>query len=474
MTQIPLASKSDPGRSKAESGERLLNFYAEAQKDGKSPFALYATPGMTAFSTPSDSPCRGLEALSDRILSVHFDVAVTVNSAGASTLVGVVPGTDRVIMARNQHIADDGTDSPQVAIAAGTGYYVYEAGIVNFIVEDFLVGIQSVETIDGFTIIALLSGKFYWSALNDAKTINPLNFATAEGSPDSLLRVIRFRREAWFFGTESTEIWQDTGNSESQFERLPGAVLDIGIMSKYAACRMGSNLYFIDSAKQVRQVSSGYGGQRISNFGCEAALRSLTNADDVEMFGYTESGHEFLVVKSPTFTWVWDSATGLWHERQTTGLANWQAQSYVRAFNKHIVGSTASGKLLSIEQDTMDEDGLDIIGEATTPPASDFPKGGILNMLDVDVESGVGIGAASSRGQDVDPSIMLAVSIDNGKTFRLGKKQPLGKMGACRQSVRFTRMGAMDRQGVTFRLSVSARVVRAIIQLNLSVTQRNN
>lgn len=473
MTAIPLASKSDPGRSKAESAERLVNYYAEAQVGGKSAFALYATPGLSAFSEPSDSPCRGLEELSASVLSVHFDSAFTVDDTGAPTLVGNVPGFDRVIMARNSHVADDGADDPQVAIAAGTGYYVYQAGTVVPAIFDFIVDLQSVETLDGYTILALQSGKFYWSTLNDAKTIDPLSFATAEGSPDSLLRVIRFRRELWLMGTESTEIWQNTGNSISQFERLPGAVLDVGVMSRYAACRLGTNLYFIDNARQVRQVSSGYNGARISNFGCEAALRSLTVADDVEMFGYSESGHEFLVVKSSMFTWVWDSATNLWHERQTTGFLAWQVQSYVRAFDRHLVGSSISGKLLAVEQDTTDEDGLDIICQATTPPASDFPKGGILNALDVDVQSGVGIGADSPRLQDVDPEIMLDVSIDNGETFQIGKRQKLGKMGKRRQIVRFTRMGRMDRQGVTFKLTTSARVVRAIIQLDLQATPRN-
>lgn len=472
MTQIPLASKSDPGRSKAESAERLLNYYAEAQQGGKSVFALYATPGLTSFSAVTDSPCRGLIDLPSSILSVHFDSVFSVDSAGTASAIGVVSGIDRVIMAKNSHVTTTGTADPQIGIAAGANYYVYQTGVVSLVTADFIVNLQSVETIDGYMILALQSGKFYWSALNDAKSLPALNFATAEGSPDSLLRAIRFRRELWLMGTETIEIWQNSGDSTNLFQRLPGAVLDVGVMSKYATCRLGTNLYFIDNARQVRQVSNGYQGIRISNYGVEAALRGLSNADDVEIFGYSESGHEFLKVSSPSFCWVWDSATSEWHERGTTGFATWQSQSYVRAFDRHITGSSISGKLLAIDQNAMDEDGRDIICQATLPPIANFPLGAILNVLDIDVESGVGIGAASSRTQDVDPTIGLEVSIDNGSTFGNQKTQSLGKQGKRRQLVTFTRMGRMDRQGATFRLTTSARVVRAIIQANLDATPR--
>lgn len=92
----------------------------------------------------------------------------------------------------------------------------------------------SVSFISGYVIVVPGSvtgykGRFYW-ILPGVTTIDPLNFATAERSPDPLYSVRVVGDQFWLFGTNTTEVWYPTGDSTSPFQRVQGQVFNRGII----------------------------------------------------------------------------------------------------------------------------------------------------------------------------------------------------------------------------------------------------
>jgi hypothetical protein len=93
----------------------------------------------------------------------------------------------------------------------------------------------SVGFIAGYTIVVIgsaptgFAGRFFW--IEPGETfIRPLNFATAERSPDPLFSVRVIGDQFWLFGTSTTEIWYPTGDLLIPFARIQGQLFDRGIV----------------------------------------------------------------------------------------------------------------------------------------------------------------------------------------------------------------------------------------------------
>lgn len=474
MPRIPLPTQSAPARSGYVTGERVVNGFAEPPAaEAKSSIAVYGVPGLKSFAEPSEAPFRGGIVLTgtspsdDVVYSVHEQGVFKTVAAGTSTAVGTCPGAGRCIIARNANA------TTQIAIVSEGLVTILQGDATSLLVADALEGLSpnSVEFLDGYLIFTVPDGRFFITAINDADSIDALDFATAEGDPDGLLRVIKYRRELYFFGPKSTEVWSNSGAAAFPFERLAGAVLNVGIIGSHAAFELGERLYFVDQVGVVRTVSGGYSSQRISTRGVESAIENLASPAEVALWGYQAEGHEFLVVEASTFTWVFDATTGLWHERESWQVGRWRATGYLRAFGKHLVGVTTGGQLYEVDEDTHDEDGAPIVITCRTPPVDAFPAGARIWALDVDVETGVGVVTGAS--EDMAPELMLRLSRDGGRTWEEGRRRPLGALGKARTRVRFPKLGRIGRQGVQLELSCSAAVVKTFVGLSIEVDKVN-
>lgn len=95
------------------------------------------------------------------------------------------------------------------------------------------VGAVSVAFIASYIIVVIaqgfgVNGRFYWINPGDT-TIDPLNFATAERSPDGLINARAMGDQLWLFGTNSTEIWYPSGDFSAPFLRVQGRLFDRGV-----------------------------------------------------------------------------------------------------------------------------------------------------------------------------------------------------------------------------------------------------
>src|SRR3546814_4200351 len=93
-------------------------------------------------------------------------------------------------------------------------------------------GVIDVAVINSYVIVIPVQedgyqGRFYWIDPGEI-VVDPLNFATAERSPDGIYGVEVFGDQFWLPGESTTEVWYVTGDAGAPMRRLQGVVSDRG------------------------------------------------------------------------------------------------------------------------------------------------------------------------------------------------------------------------------------------------------
>lgn len=137
-------------------------------------------------------------------------------------------------------------------------------------------GAVSVTYINSFVIVVPVqdddlgtTGKFYWIEPGET-TIDPLNFANAERSPDKINQVITFGDMFWLFGDTTTEPWVTTGTPPSPMQRFQGILFDRGAWEG-TAVKVRDSMIVVDEEGAVFVINNGQ--RRVSNPAIEERIR---------------------------------------------------------------------------------------------------------------------------------------------------------------------------------------------------------
>jgi hypothetical protein len=138
------------------------------------------------------------------------------------------------------------------------------------------VGVISVAHINSYVIAVPVQseadgtvGQFWWIEPGET-TINPLNFATAERSPDKIFQVLVYGDLFWLCGQNTVEPWQTTGNFQFPVQRYPGILYDRGSFEG-TAVQVKDSLIITDEDGGVFQLKGG--ANRISTPAVEEIIR---------------------------------------------------------------------------------------------------------------------------------------------------------------------------------------------------------
>lgn len=467
---VQIAFRSNPARYSFAGTARLLNAYAEQQgPDAKAPLAVLPCPGMVSCCTVTDTPNRGNIFLDDLACgyAVHsssvFKYVKTSDSPFTltATRIGTLPGIDQVQMSRNQ------ADPVQISIRCDAGDYYIEADVVKQVDDSqFTDTIVTSENVAGYELYGEASGKFFFSSINQAQTVDPLDFATAEQYADKLTRIKADGSDVLFFSHTSIEPWRVTSDIDLPFQLIGGSVSKKGLVAPDAVVSCDNTLMF-PGEDNIFYRMSGYNPTRISTHGIERFLEGDADRETIQSLPYSFEGHSFAVWTSTGYSVSYDAANQFWHERQSYGLQNWRACNAVRAFGKTIVGDSQSGHLFYLDRNTYDEGGNTMIWGMDTPFIHGVAgMGGIVDALHIDVVTGVGKLLATAQG--FRPLLMLSWSIDGGQTFIGNRQLELGLRGEVKR-IRTRRLGKFGDKGIMFRLRVSDPVIRGIVAISANI-----
>lgn len=417
-------------------------------------------------ATPGNGGIRGFIRFAKNIAVVACGSNLyLVAPDGSGTLIGVIDAlTTPVSMASNGQV---------VMVVTGPNGYVVNptAQSVTQIVDPSFAGADKVGYIDGYFVFNKPGTQEFQITGLETTTIDPLDFASAEGAPDLLLSLVVDHREIWLFGENSTEVFFNSGNADFPFQRIQGAFIQQGIAAKNSCCRFSTSVAWLTANEEGQGMvvmAQGYQPVRISNHALEFAMQNYPRIDDAIGFSYQQEGHEFyqLTFPSGNATWVYDATTQLWHERAWRNPADGslnrhRAQCAMAFANRIIVGDVQGPNLFSYDLGTYDDNGDPLPAIRQCPHvASPDNTNQFFHKLWVDMETGVGL---NGTGQGSDPQVMLTWSDDGGHAFPAGNERwaAAGKIGARKARVNFRRLGkSRDR---VFRVTVTDPVKRIFI-----------
>jgi hypothetical protein len=468
---LPLPKESTIGRHGQDANVRIINGYVEVfgqDNDGKSSYGIYTAPGLKRFDKGNVAgPERGMIGLDEsNFIAILGTSAYNIDSTGVLTRVGGVLGAQRATLARNLN------GTPQVGVVTDEGlYYLIQGGVVSHPIEPDLPTPNSICYVKGHFVYGISDGRIFASPMDAGTGINPLSFDYANSESDDLVRVFSTAGYLYVFGTRSLEVWQATGDVPFPYGPVQQNI-SLGLLAKYSVAETEKGLLWIDHKGIVRYGRDG-GAQRASTHSVERSIASLSTAAQAAITGfvYVSQGHQYYVLNASTWTWIYDVDANRWYERKTFGQDYWIAEDAIWFDGKYVVASNFNGNIFEIDQDFHLDSGEGIVLEIWCQDMHNFPGGAVIDALDLDVLSGVGLtlGVASAQ----DPRILIDYSDDGGKTFQGERRAPLGKVGEYRQMVRSGRWGRTAQKGRIWRFRASASVLRGILQASMRVRACN-
>lgn len=440
--------------------EDTVNMYPElveaSVSKAQNRLALYPTPGLASFyDDVSTDSSRGSFYQDGRMFFVQGYRLLEVYPNGTTVERGTVATDDNPAS-----LASSGDAGRELFVASGRQGY-----ILNLDTNVFTL----VPTITP-TMVGYLAGRFVYldaatstvaiSAIFNGLSWNPLLIRQRTLAADKWISMVVTQTNIWLFGSQTYEVWYDTGIAPFPFAPVPGALFPIGCGAAFSARRLGGTAVCWITANEDGQgqvyKAVQFAPERISNHALEYHLQSLTTVSDARTMVYQEFGHDFYIVTMPNsnLTYVYDDRTGIWHRRarlnpQTGTQDAWLPRVHAFGFNKHIVGVDGSSKLYQMAVTNLTDPDTYIRRERTVPHS--YGLGSLIRFKELQVIVQAGLGTAT--GQGYDPHMMLQYSDDGGMTWGNEVTEPIGKMGEYWQPVRFQNLGQSDNR--VFRIAMS-------------------
>jgi len=460
--KIGLLGGSYQERSLPLDAQRSINLFPVLDdKGGKEVGALYGTPGLSLFVTCGVGPVRAcFYSANGRCFIVSGTGLYELTSAGVATLRGTLDTSSSIVSIDENPF--------QLGFCDGTYVYTFTYATNTFLkVIDPDIPIAGTLTyLDGYFIITKVdTGSFYISAINNGDSWAALDFATAESSPDQLLRCINAVGQLWLFGTKTTEIWSNTGASSFPFARISGAKMETGILAPHSAVPVDNSVIWVgrdNIGSGVVFRAQGFTPQRISTNAIELILQQASSPSTLRAYTYQQDGHTFYVITGGglSTTLVYDLSTGFWHERAYTNTSGvFEAHlgaCGAFAFDRQLLGDRRNGSVYTMSMTVYSDNGDAIARERIYTHISDENKQIRYNSLDIGFEVGLGL----QTGQGSAPVMSLCVSRDGARTWSSWQNKSIGRVGKYLTNVVFKRLGVS--QIMTFRLRISDPVRVAI------------
>lgn len=408
-------ARQDAGTKQASTG-RLVNYYRDLQGER---FVLRCVPGTTQFADTGMVIGRAIEEVGGKVYAVSGGRLFTIGIAGSTNNLGAVTDDAATTIAGYDNVA---------MIAAGGNYYTYNGTTLAQPGSGAFTSVGSVCFVRGYGVLTQNNGdKFEWTTLRDPTTRVASQVARAENRDDVLRQGVELGGNLYLFGRRSFEVWTVTGQSgTAAFAPLVGMGKSRGLLARGLVANIGEALAFVGDDGVVYTL---YGGdyQQISP---SAVNRAISAETPTNLFYSEYEGHRFLVVR---FTnrpaWVFDFATGEWHERQEGQGGAWGVIASIKAFSKTLY-LKRDGKVYQAGGVT---DAGSIIYRTAT--SETFEQDGRRFSVDM-------VGARAAHGlQSGQADIQLRISRDRGMTWTEPKVRNWGSQGEYRERAVWRRQG---------------------------------
>jgi hypothetical protein len=477
--ELPIATGWYEDASKPIAAQECSNFIPQIpQTNAFAKAYLVGTPGISLRSTAGTSANRGVRVMSGIPYAVNGNTLYRENNDGTTTGLGTIVGSGQVSM------ADNGTQLC-IVVPESTGYiYSVSGGLQTITDTDFTTTLGPSEQVvfkDGFFIHFNSSSSagtgviYFISNLNNGLAYDALDFGSAEIDPDRISG-IHVNRNILYIGGEITiEPVQNVGGSGFPFQRIPGAVIQKGVRSKFSLVDYDNAFAFVGGGENESPAvwrASGSSVQKLSTSAIDNELNKLTSTQLDRVFStvYADGTGYFLNIHTPTRTFSYDSLASqlggksVWHERKSIDLFDqetiWRVNGIVEAYGKLIVADNQSGNIGELDLEVYSEYGTSTISTVSTTPFHN--QGNRVTVAEMELTCESGVGNIVAPGDD--PVVRRQFSDDGGFTFSNWTTRRLGKQGEYNTRQIWRREGQFSRYRIN-RFSMSDPVKRVIAKL---------
>lgn len=461
----PFIGPSEPTADRKTSAQRSINLYMSPVHGGgeDKSFVLKSCPGVQGFATfkYGDLVIRGACVARGELYVVaanklykypDFPSAGYPNPANDpySGLLDTSSGFVSMKETRDQLVIVDGSN----------GYYVdLNSGVFGKITDPDWRGSDWAEEMDGYAIfVAPDSDQYYISDLDNAGSLNALDFSSADAAPDKLVTHRVLRGELLLFGRRSIEIHVNTGGADFPFSRYGASYIDVGCVGYRAAINAADTIYWVGEKGGTPTVFEMNGHQPVpvSTMAVEQALEACQDRANIRLWTYKSAGHEFIgfVIPGAKSTWVYDAVTRKWHERCVLvdgEYQAWPAEEYFYFNGKnYLTYDNAIFEVTEVNAQSM----IGHLPRERTWPHMVSPSFEPITYrgLELHMTSGV-LKPSAAFDPEREARVSLEISNDGGYTWGSPLVKNLGATGKWMERIRWLMLGsARDR---VFRVRVT-------------------
>lgn len=371
---------------------RLVNLYLEGS-GGKTQNTLKSVLGTTPFAIAPGLFARAMAEVGDMIYMACGGRLYSVSPAGQVIDLGAVSDDASATISGN---------NGDVTLCIGGIYYIWDGANLTTPSAGAFSDFGSLDYINNYTILTQKSGRmFQWSDIADASNLPGLNFSTADGRDDNIIRCAAINGVLYIFKESSHEVWYVTGAAGADaFERQAGGVVDVGIKAFGLLAKISTGgAFFVGDDGKAYIIGIG----PVSTPPVETAIEKYRPEKCIY---YEDEGHSFCaIIFRDAPAWVYDISTGEWHERASgVNLGPWQASVSAKMLGKWFIGRDG-GDIL--EMGRTNTDGAISLARVAVSNTLDF-EGVERTLAEIEVFAKTGFEAGT---------IELRLSRDSGNTW---------------------------------------------------------
>jgi hypothetical protein len=343
MARFSFVGPSYTSQSPNVDDERCANIYPElVEGQGKSQYALYPTPGLKLSTTlPTGLPVLAMIQVPGTIGGAYRTFAVS--GRGFYEVFGGLSGfiLRGTMSAGTAPLVPGNVSMTYGAATGGVGMLIVCGGAAySFLLSTNTFAVAVTGLIPGkagycdgfFLVTSLVGDTIAASAPLDPTTWPGASVAKISVFPDFIVDMVVNQRQIWFFGQTASVVYYDSGNSPFPFDVVGGSYIEHGAIQGTlgrgtTAQKLDNSIFWLGVSELGQGIvwrANGYTPQRVSNHAVEFAMQKYAAESTIQgatAYTYQDQGHSFYVLYFPSAnsgrgaTWVYDVATGMWHER---------------------------------------------------------------------------------------------------------------------------------------------------------------
>lgn len=435
---------------------RLINCLLELTPAGPTEAARFGRPGLTASGTVGTGPSGGRFRASGAFDGETFEISGE-ELYREGVLVGDLPGSGQTQWAFYGD-DDEATSDDQLGLLRDGVYYVYDGTTLDTITDfdggsDPLPYFVDIEVLSSRGVLLTRSGRYYWTAVSDLKTIDGLSFATAETAADGGIALAKRGQQLALAGADTVEWLYPTGDADAPYQSTQSATYDKGCGCIGSMQAADNTIFWVGSDRIAYRASDT--PLRISTHGIEQRLRQCVSLEDVRADVVAHDGHILYILHIPgQGSFAYDVSTTQWAEFQSYNRTLFRARYPLSIDGETTFGDDETNQIWLFDPEAFSDD-----GEPLTRLISGWwpVRSGALRCNNIMLQCARGVGLSTGPGSL--PVVEMVYSDDAGQEWLDAGSESLGEQGQYSVKPIWRQLGMMESPGRVFEWRVTDPVL---------------